>query len=158
MNSDMTFKTSTTSFEATERLGARLANHLNGGEMIELSGDLGAGKTTFVRGLVHGLGFKGEVTSPTFTLNREYPVANGMTIHHFDMYRLQGHDIVTDELVEAMSEPDGITIVEWAQHADSPLKSDRLTVVLQYGRDESERLVEITAGGPISQQALEGLR
>jgi tRNA threonylcarbamoyl adenosine modification protein YjeE len=146
MNSDMTYSISTGSSEETARLGARLARLLKGGETIELVGDLGAGKTTLVQGLVHAMGFKDDVPSPTFTLSRSYPVRDGLTVHHFDLYRLHGHDIVSDELTEATEDTQAVTVVEWPDHGDANLPADRIRIELRYGADESAR--EISVGGP----------
>jgi tRNA threonylcarbamoyladenosine biosynthesis protein TsaE len=122
-----------------------LARLLKGGETIELVGDLGAGKTTLVQGLVGELGFKGDVPSPTFTLSRSYPVQGGLTVHHFDLYRLHGHDVVSDELIEATEDDRAVTIVEWPDHGHAQLPPHRIKIELKYGEDESQRQITVTA-------------
>ncbi len=72
----------------TEALGARLATSLNDGELVLVEGELGAGKTTFVRGAARALGVTVPVTSPTFTIGQRYPAAAGRTVAHVDLYRL----------------------------------------------------------------------
>lgn len=124
-------------------LGKAIAKNLKGGETIELIGDLGAGKTTISQGIVHGLGFDGEVTSPTFTISRDYPIAKGMTVHHFDFYRLSGHDVVSDELDEFLHDSKSINLIEWASNGAVKLPDDRIRVELKYGDDEQTRMIKI---------------
>jgi tRNA threonylcarbamoyladenosine biosynthesis protein TsaE len=123
-----------------------------------LLGDLGAGKTTLTQGLVHALGFSGDVPSPTFTLSRDYPVKNGLTLRHFDLYRLSGHDIVTEELEEELNDAHSINVVEWAQHGDSHLPADRLRVTLAYGEKESDRQIIVEGLGERAAKIVEALK
>ena len=109
----MTWQTKSISSEATEKLGERLGAALKGGEVIELSSDLGGGKTTFVRGLVRGAGSQDKVTSPTFTISKIYKT-DKFEIHHFDFYRLQEAGILSDELSEVIGNPSVVTVIEWA--------------------------------------------
>lgn len=103
----------TTSEEETESAGERLAGSLAPGDVVLLYGDLGAGKTAFVRGLARGLGAAGDdVSSPTFTLIHEY--AGRVILYHVDLYRLEPSevdDLGLDDLVSA----DGIVAIEWAE-------------------------------------------
>lgn len=110
-----------------------------------------------MQGIITALGFNGPVTSPTFTLSRDYPVRDKLIVHHFDMYRLAGHDIVTDELEEVALDPQAITLVEWAQHGSVKLAADRLRISLSYGQDETRREITIAATGPISTVIVEAL-
>ena len=120
---------------------------LKGGEVIELVGDIGTGKTTFVQGILHGLGCKDTVTSPTFTLSREYVVRDGLIVRHFDLYRLSGHDIATDELEEEFDDPSVITLVEWAQQGEARLPKGHIVVQLSYdSSSENMRSISIMAG------------
>lgn len=84
----------TNSPEETEELGLKLAKSLKGGEVVAFRGGLGMGKTCFTRGLARGLGFKGDVTSPTFALINEY-IGGRLPLYHFDMYRISGGRIFT---------------------------------------------------------------
>ncbi|PYK42543.1 MAG: tRNA (adenosine(37)-N6)-threonylcarbamoyltransferase complex ATPase subunit type 1 TsaE [Verrucomicrobia bacterium] len=97
----------------TEAAGTRLAEKIQGGDVLALVGDLGAGKTQFVKGLAKGLGSKDVVTSPTFTLLHEYQ-GDRLPIYHFDFYRIESlaalRAIGFDELVFA----GGVTVIEWA--------------------------------------------
>jgi len=99
--------------------------------VIELNADLGGGKTTFVKGLVRGLGGKGVVSSPTFTINRIYMLRDGFTLHHFDFYRLAEPGIIWAQLSESLNDPKTITVVEWADSFKSILPGERLSISLQ---------------------------
>lgn len=89
--------------------------------------DLGGGKTTFVRGLAHGMGSADRVSSPSFTLTNQYQ-SDGLTLQHFDFYRLSEPGIMRDELSETIADPDSVTVVEWAGIVDDVLPADRLTI------------------------------
>lgn len=111
-----------TSAEATERVGESLASRLAGGDVVLLEGDLASGKTTFVRGLVRGLGGSAEaVSSPTFVLHQSYECrARGITsLHHIDLYRLAGSRVELREigLDEVLSEAAAVAAVEWPKGA-----------------------------------------
>jgi tRNA threonylcarbamoyladenosine biosynthesis protein TsaE len=107
----------TLSAEQTEAAGARLARHLSAGDMLLLVGGLGAGKTTFVRGVASGLGVRGDVMSPTFQLVRQY--AGPLPLAHVDVYRLaepgELEGLGLDELLDA-----GVVVVEWGDRLDWP--------------------------------------
>jgi tRNA threonylcarbamoyl adenosine modification protein YjeE len=115
--------------EATRRLGAALAGVARTGDLVVLAGALGAGKTTFAQGFARGLGVEGPVTSPTFTLLRQYPCALGHLLHA-DVYRLEQLADVVDlglgELVE-----DGVALVEWGDVAGPALGPVTWTVILE---------------------------
>lgn len=115
--------------------------------MIELVGDLGAGKTTFVQLLLRELGYEGEVSSPTFTVHRSYPIKNEQGLHHFDFYRIGGEDVVTQEIQELMAQPGEIVCIEWADQGAGELPSDRLRIELEQGDREGLREVTLTDVG-----------
>jgi tRNA threonylcarbamoyladenosine biosynthesis protein TsaE len=138
-------------------MGRALASLLKGGEVIELIGDLGAGKTTFIQGLIRGLGYDGEITSPTFTLERTYPVRDGLTVHHFDFYRLGGHDVVSEELAEITGDKNSIAAVEWANHG-AQLSLAHLKVRLRYGKNEQQREIQFEAVDANNAKIVEGLK
>lgn len=140
MNSDMTSKIITTGSDATVRLGLRLGERLPGGSIIELRSDLGGGKTTFVKGLAEGLGYDGQVASPTFTFSRIYPLPDGRELHHFDLYRLTGHDVVTDDLIESAGLPSVITVIEWPEVASDKLPEDRLVITITMVSEDTREL------------------
>jgi tRNA threonylcarbamoyladenosine biosynthesis protein TsaE len=115
----------TTSAEETERLAARLAGELRPGDVVLLSGDLGAGKTTFVRGACRALGIVGPVTSPTFTLARRYD-DGPVPVSHLDLYRLAGGAGDDPELLEEELAPQRIAFVEWPEADDAQLAGARV--------------------------------
>jgi len=117
----------------TQRLGARLGELLQGGELILLEGQLGTGKTTFTQGLAQGLGITEVVNSPTFTLLKEYPGQPlpvpegrpngpqrvGLPLYHFDLYRLDNPEEILDLGFEDYFYGTGVCVVEWADRADA---------------------------------------
>jgi tRNA threonylcarbamoyladenosine biosynthesis protein TsaE len=133
----------TASPDATRELAARLASVARRGDVIVLRGPLGAGKTTFAQGFARGLGVEGPVTSPTFTLVRQYPCALGQLVH-VDVYRLERLAEVTDlglaDLVE-----DGVALVEWGDVARPALGAVTWTVsVDRPGDGDDDRVVTVS--------------
>jgi tRNA threonylcarbamoyladenosine biosynthesis protein TsaE len=98
----------------TEALGEQFGRAARRGQVIALSGDLGAGKTQFVRGLARGLGFTGRVHSPTFTLVNEYG-GGRLKLFHLDLYRLETPEQIASAGVEEFLAPDGVSVIEWAE-------------------------------------------
>ncbi len=93
-------------------------------KVIELIGDVGAGKTTFVKGLARGLGATEEVTSPSFVLSKRYKIKNGELIH-YDFYRLKEPGLMADEIFESQKNPHNIIVVEWGESVEDLLPKDR---------------------------------
>ena len=119
--------------EETEKIGEALGRRLKGGSVVAYRGGLGMGKTAFTRGLARGLGCRGRVTSPTFTIVNEYP---GTTpLFHFDMYRLNDADALFDIGWEDYLERGGVCAVEWSENVDDAMPED--TVYVTIDRDES---------------------
>ena len=110
--------------DATKALAKALAPHLVKGDVVALTGDLGTGKTEFARALLHTLGVRGDVPSPTFTLVQTYEI-DRLLISHFDLYRLKSADEL-DELGWDDALADGITLVEWPERAEGRLPLNRL--------------------------------
>ena len=106
--------------EQTEEVGARLAQQLRPGDVIAYSGDLGAGKTAFTRGLARGFGIREPVTSPTYTIVNEY-LTGTMPLFHFDMYRLTSSDDLFDIGWEDYLQRDGVCAVEWSENVEDAL-------------------------------------
>ncbi len=98
----------------TEALGEQFGRAASSGWVIALSGDLGAGKTQFVRGLARGLGISGRVHSPTFTLVNEYG-GGRLTLFHLDLYRLETAEQILSAGIEEFFNPDGAAVMEWAE-------------------------------------------
>ncbi len=140
----------TPSPEATEELGQALAAHVRPGDALALVGDLGAGKTCFVRGLARGLGFSGVATSPTFVLWHTYDVegpAESHVLHHLDLYRLSGESELEDiGALEALYGGD-VCVVEWADHC--PEVFPEATVWIRFDvLGESSRRITLRAPRP----------
>lgn len=108
----------------TERLGAETARGLTGGEVFALEGDLGSGKTTFVRGLARGLGFAGPVTSPTFNLVHRY-AGGRLAIAHFDLYRLKSTGEIEALDLDGVLDSGAVVAIEWPLLARGFLPAER---------------------------------
>jgi len=137
----------TATAEETEALGVAVAGLLLPGDLVILGGDLGAGKTTFTRGLGAGLGVRGAVTSPTFVISRVHPsLDDGPPLIHVDAYRLGGAaelddlDLDTDVI-------DAVTVVEWGEGLAEALAIDRLELTLTRSEDDV-RTLELRPVGP----------
>lgn len=137
--SGLMWQTVTTGPEQTEALAEKMAKALQGGEVIELVSDLGGGKTTFVRGLIRGLGSTDRVASPTFTISKIYN-AGKLEVHHFDFYRLHEPGIVADELAELVGDPQVVVVVEWAGVVQHVLPEKRLTIKIEQTPKGNRRL------------------
>lgn len=114
--------------EAMKKFGETLAAQLRGGQVIELIGDVGAGKTTLAKGVARGLGITEELQSPSFTLSRVYDMPDSRQLVHYDFYRLSDPGILADELVDTMGRDDVITLIEWADIVEGVLPEDRITI------------------------------
>lgn len=117
-----------------------LASRLRPGSIIALTGDLGSGKTQFVKGLAAGIGFGGEVTSPTFTLIHEY-VGGRLPIYHFDFYRLENEDEALRLGLEEYLQGGGICVIEWAGKFRDLIPQDARWFDLSIGVDDT-RLID----------------
>jgi len=142
MNSSTEFKTRSSSPKTTEQLGQRIGAQLKGGEVLELVGDLGSGKTTFVRGLAKGMGSLDHVASPTFTISRLYK-AGRLSLHHLDFYRLAEAGIMSHEIKELVLDRNNVIVIEWADVTHDVLPSQRL-IIRFATKDESHRGIKIT--------------
>src|SRR5688572_4962628 len=116
------------SLEDTLRIAGILGRELRGGEVIELIGDLGAGKTVFVRGLAQGIGSQDQVQSPSFTISRLYKGKDGREIHHYDFHRLDDPGMLKQELAESLVHPKSGVVIEWADRVTDILPPDRLVI------------------------------
>jgi tRNA threonylcarbamoyladenosine biosynthesis protein TsaE len=138
-------------------LGRSLARVLHQHDIVYLTGELGAGKTTLVRGIARGLGYTGKVTSPTFTLMNVY--LSSIKIFHFDFYRLEGSDL-NDLGLEDYLEKDGLSLIEWPQAGERILPAEALMVNLELVEEdyERERMVRISGRGHRYQVKVEELK
>ena len=133
----------TNGVQETEQLGKRLGETIAPGTVIAYTGDLGAGKTAFTRGLALGLGIQTQVTSPTFTIVNEYE-GGRLPLFHFDMYRLGCSDELFDIGWEDYLARGGVCAVEWSENVDDALDADCVRVEIRRGATDEQRLIHIT--------------
>ena len=134
------------SAQETEALGERLAARLRPGDVIAYTGDLGAGKTAFTRGLARGLGVADRVTSPTFTIVNEYE-GGRLPLFHFDMYRLGSADDLFDIGWEDFLRRGGVCAVEWSETVQEALDADTIYVDIRRGAEDNQRVLTIRGPG-----------
>lgn len=127
--------------EETERIGEELGRTLHPGCVVAFRGGLGMGKTAFTRGLARGLGCRGRVTSPTFTIVNEY--SGDIPLFHFDMYRLGGEDELFDIGWEDYLARGGVCAVEWSENVADALERDTVRVDIRRGGEESRRVISV---------------
>ncbi len=106
--------------EDTGQIAASVGHQLMGGEVIQLIGDVGAGKTTFVRGLAMGMGSTNRVSSPTFTVSNVYKTPK-LALHHYDFYRITDSAIMQNELYEVINDENKVVVLEWAAPVSAAL-------------------------------------
>lgn len=139
-------RASTKSVDDTKALAGALAELARPGDLLLLTGELGAGKTAFAQGFGAALGVTDAITSPTFTLVSQYQ--GRLQLNHLDVYRLEQLGEVADLGLEEMLEEGGVTLIEWGDVIIPALPADYLEVRLSFGRDDDDREIEIVAAGP----------
>ncbi|MBU9723680.1 MULTISPECIES: tRNA (adenosine(37)-N6)-threonylcarbamoyltransferase complex ATPase subunit type 1 TsaE [Bacillaceae] len=122
--------------EETQGLAEQLAERLQPGDVITLEGDLGAGKTSFTKGLAKGLGITRNVNSPTFTIIKEYK--GRLPLYHMDAYRIE--DEYEDFGLEEYFEGEGITVVEWPSMISEQLPSEKLAITIEHSGETERKL------------------
>jgi len=137
-------------------LGETIGSLLYGGEIIELIGDVGAGKTTLVKGIAVGLCIDEKIQSPSFTINRVYDGRDDIVLSHYDFYRLNDAGIMADELNEVIQDKNTVTVIEWAGAVVDVLPIDRLSIKIN-AISENSRKLYIIAGGEVSKKLEKGL-
>lgn len=142
--------------EKMKTFGESIGSLLRGGEIIELIGDVGAGKTTLVKGIAAGLGISENVQSPSFTISRVYQGRDDLNLNHFDFYRLDSAGIMANEIQEVISDLKAITIIEWGGVVNGVLPTDRLSIKI-ISPTEDSRSLELLPGGEVSQKIVEKL-
>ena len=135
----------TNSPEETIEVGRQIGKCLTGGEVIAYKGGLGAGKTTFTRGLAMGMGLEDSVSSPTFAIVNEYH-GKGLSLYHFDMYRISGGEALeTTGFFDYMSE-DSVIAAEWSENIEGELDPENTIIIeLQNLHGNDERTITLTA-------------
>lgn len=142
---------------AMKAFGQKIGKLLVGGEVLELVGDVGAGKTTLVKGLAQGLTVDEDIQSPSFTISRSYTGRDGLTLAHYDFYRLHDAGIMAAELQEVADQKNTVTVIEWADIVQDVLPTDRLTIYITPDGEQG-RQISIHASGQRSAQLAEVLR
>lgn len=132
----------------TEAIGRELADRLTPGVVVAFTGDLGAGKTAFVRGIAEGLGVRSRVTSPTFAIVNEYE-GGRLPLFHFDMYRLSSADDLFDIGWEDFQRRAGVCVVEWSERIKEALPEDSIFIDIKRGKGEEERIITLREGGKL---------
>ena len=138
-----------TTISELQDVAAQLVSLLRQAAVIELVGDVGAGKTTFVKGLAKGLGITEEISSPSYTINRQYEIPDGRMLSHYDFYRLVEPGIIKAEIAEDIADENTITVIEWVESVSDVLPEKRIIVVIT---SPSESTRDITIKG------IEGLK
>ncbi len=130
--------------------GEMIGKRLKGGEVLELVGDVGAGKTTLTKSIAQGMGIVGPIQSPTFTISNRYEAPTGLILAHYDFYRLNDAGLMGDELAEAVDDSRTVTVVEWADIVSGVLPDNRVTITL-VPLNETARDVSIVTHGQESE-------
>jgi tRNA threonylcarbamoyladenosine biosynthesis protein TsaE len=125
--------------EDTMRIGEQIGKSLKGGEIIVLAGDIGSGKTTFVKGLAKGLNSQDQVHSPSFTIANQYK-ADKLTIYHFDFHRLDDPGIMKAEIAEVINDQLNVVVIEWSEIIKDILPENYLIIEI---RPISENIREL---------------
>lgn len=120
-----------------------LAAELEAGDVIALTGDLGAGKTTLAKAIAKGLGVEETLTSPTFTILQEYE-SGRLPLYHFDVYRVHSEEELFEIGMEDYFYRSGVCLIEWADLIEDLLPENRRTIKISRGENESERICEIS--------------
>ena len=126
--------------EETQKIAAELAETLKGGEVIAFKGDLGMGKTCFTRGLAEGLGFKGEVNSPTFAIMNEYK-GGRLDLYHYDMYRISSWEDLEAVGFFDYCASGGVVAVEWSENIEAALSGEIITVTITRIDDDKRNIL-----------------
>ena len=120
--------------------GKNFGKNLHAPLSIELVGDVGVGKTTFVRGMAEGLGVKESVTSPSFTISRQYAFSDNKRLIHYDFYRLPDPGLMSEDLSEATTDENAIVVVEWADSVAKILPENTIKIEIRYNDDGSREI------------------
>lgn len=134
------------SLEETQALGKKIASTFRGGEILALSGDLGAGKTAFVQGLAAGLNIKGRVNSPTFTIMKLYPAKKGniKQLCHIDAYRISsGKELLDIGADDYLGQKDTVSAIEWIERVETVWKKYNVVFIRIANTSVNEREIEI---------------
>lgn len=121
--------------------GREFAQKIKKPAVIELVGDVGAGKTTFARGLAEGLGVKEPVTSPSFTISKAYALPDGGEFVHYDFYRLPEPGIMREDLEENLAQPGSVIVIEWGESVLDLLPKNHYRIEIKYNEEGREVII-----------------
>jgi tRNA threonylcarbamoyladenosine biosynthesis protein TsaE len=122
--------------------GKKFAKQVNTPTVIELIGDVGAGKTTFVRGLATGLDITEPITSPSFTISKSYALPNNKgRLVHYDFYRLSDPGLMSNDLADNLANPHNIIVIEWGESVENILPENRTQIKIKYNNDNSREVI-----------------
>lgn len=138
------------------RFGEALGQSVKNGIVIELVGDVGAGKTTLTKAIARGLGITDPMQSPSFTIVNRYTTPSGLELAHYDFYRLHDPGIMSEELAETVHDRNIVTVIEWADVVGDVLPAERLQIRLNTV-DETHRQMIFDPMGKAATDLLEGL-
>ncbi len=130
----------------TEKIAAELADSISEATVIAMTGDLGAGKTAFVRGFARAMGYTGEVSSPTFALVHEY-IGGRLPIYHFDMYRVESWDSLYSTGFFDYMDMKAVLAVEWSENIENALPDKLVTVDIKREESDNSRIITVSARG-----------
>jgi tRNA threonylcarbamoyladenosine biosynthesis protein TsaE len=148
------------SLAQTERIGQRLGEYMQAGDVVLLLGNVGVGKTHLVKGIARGLGSTDLVTSPSFVLINEYqadPQHAGLRIYHVDLYRIDDPAELTSIGLEEIWNDQGVCLIEWAERAQDWLPNDHLAIHMQH-LSETKRILRFVPHGERYQQLVEAFK
>ncbi|MEA4846927.1 MAG: tRNA (adenosine(37)-N6)-threonylcarbamoyltransferase complex ATPase subunit type 1 TsaE [Clostridiaceae bacterium] len=145
----------TKSPEETANIGEQLGRLLNKGNIICLSGDLGAGKTAFTQGIAKGMGVSGYVTSPTYTIINEYE--GRLPLYHFDVYRLNDVDEMYELGYEEYFFGDGVVVLEWADMVRDIIPKERLWITILNTKGDNSREIIMEPTGEVYDNIVKGM-
>ena len=123
------------------KFGEDFAKTLKSPTVIELIGDVGAGKTTFTRGLAKGLNVKDQITSPSFTISKSYALPTGGRLIHYDFYRLPDPGLMLEDLNENLNDTQNIIIIEWGESIEDILPKNRTKLEIKYTNDNYREVI-----------------
>jgi len=148
----------TNSALATQRFGERMGCELVGGEVLALAGNLGSGKTTFIKGIARGLGVKQVITSPTFVLMKVYSVKQGRIRQfvHVDCYRVPGIELEKIGLGDYLGRPDTVVAIEWAEKLPRNIKPSH-KFIFKVGQNPKKRIIQLELPAKFAQKVTQNL-
>ncbi len=154
MGDGITYSCRTEGVSDTKRFAASLAPYLSAGDVVLLTGDLGAGKTQFAQGLASALGVVDEVTSPTFNILLTHQGAD-LELNHFDLYRLDEPEELEDIGFWDAVEGSGVSLIEWGDKFPDQMPADYLEITVRLGEEDQARLFTVEACGQRPQSLLD---